>query len=126
MNGYKQNGFLDRRATAEAAKKAMLERFRAQPGADDPAVAERQRARQLIVEAREARTKAREEARITRERELAEQKARDEALAAQAAQEAAELAEREEREMADREVALQAAKKAERDARYAARKKRKK
>ena len=38
MSGFKDASFLDRQAAAAAAKKAQLERFRAQPKADDPAV----------------------------------------------------------------------------------------
>ena len=97
MSGFKDASFLDRRAAAATAKKAALERFRAQPGADDPAVAERQRARRAIVEARAARAAEREAARLARDKELAEQKARDAALAQKAAEEAAERASREKR-----------------------------
>ena len=39
---FKDPGFDTRLASATAAKKAALERFRAKPAADDPAVVERQ------------------------------------------------------------------------------------
>jgi len=125
MSGFKDASFLDRRTAAEAAKKAQLERFRAQPRADDPAVVEREKARRAIAEARDARAAEREASKFAREKELAEQAVLATELAAKAAAEAAEQAVREKREIADREVALNAERKAERDAKYAARKARK-
>jgi hypothetical protein len=126
MNGFKDAGFLERQQSAAKAKQAALKKFRAQPGADDPAVMERERARRAIAEAREARASEREVTRLAREKEMAEQRIREAALAEQNAQETAERTAREQREIADGEVALQAGRKAERDARYAARKKRQK
>ena len=126
MSGFKDAGFLERQQAAAKAKQAALEKFRAQPGANDPAVVERERARRAIAEAREARASEREGARLAREKEMAEQRIRAAALAEQAAREAAERTAREQREIADGEVALQAGRKAERDARYAARKARQK
>ena len=64
MSGFRDKGFGDRLSTAENARKAMLERVRAKPGADDPAVAERRAARQAISTAREARLAEREAAKI--------------------------------------------------------------
>jgi hypothetical protein len=116
MSGFKDASFLDRRTAAAAAKKAQLERFRAQPGADDPAVIEREKARRAIAEAREARAAEREASKLKREKELAEQALLAAELAARTAAEAAERAAREKREIADREVALNAERKAERDA----------
>jgi hypothetical protein len=63
MSGFRDKGFSDRLSTAENARKAMLERVRAKPGADDPAVAERRAARQAVSTAREARLAERERAR---------------------------------------------------------------
>ena len=125
MARFKDNDISERRETAGAAKKAMLERFRARPAKDDPATLERQAARLATSQAREARVKARAEAeRAEAERLAAEQKAA-EAEAARLAVEAAERAAIERRAEADRAVALLAEQKAARDARYATRKARK-
>ena len=48
----------DRLTTAAKAKQAMLERFRARPGPDDPEVQAQQAARKAIAEARDARSAA--------------------------------------------------------------------
>ena len=103
--------FGDRLSAAAAAKKAMLERFHAMPGPDDPAVKEQQAARKAVSEAREIRIAERKAAREAEaQRQAAEQAAREaeeRRLAAEAAAQA---------------VALEAQRKAARDARYAARK----
>jgi hypothetical protein len=62
MSGFRDKGFGDRLSTAESARKAMLERVRAKPGADDPAVAERRAAGQAVSAARETRLADRETA----------------------------------------------------------------
>ncbi len=54
MSAYKNDNFNDRLATAANARKAALEKFRARPGPDDPAVLERQAARKAVAVAREA------------------------------------------------------------------------
>jgi hypothetical protein len=107
LTAYKDKDFGERLSTAAAARKATLERFRAKPGPDDPAVAERRAARQALVVAREARLADREAA---RKAEKALEAAREEEAARQAA------------EQTDRDAALEAERKAARDARYAARK----
>jgi hypothetical protein len=125
MSGHKTNTFNDRLKTAGEAKQALLDKFRARPAADDPAVMERQAARQAVSEAREARTAEREaqaaEQEATRrakaETDAAEQNARETAQQEQRLREAAEAAQR--------EAALETERKAARDARYAARKTRK-
>jgi len=94
---YKEKGFGERLSAAADARRAALERFRARPGPDDPAVVARRAARQAVSEAREARAAEREAA---REAEAARRTA----------------------ERADRDAALEAERKAARDARYAARK----
>ena len=66
MTAYKDKDFGERLSTAAAARRAMLERFRARPGPDDPAVAERRAARQAVSVAREARVAEREAARDAR------------------------------------------------------------
>ena len=115
MSGFKEPSFADRQKAAQEARKAILNKFRAQPGPDDPAVKQRQAER-------EAQAALRAKAREAREAERAEQKRREEEAAAEAA---AQLA-REKEEAAARELELEAERKAARDARYAARKKRKK
>ena len=101
----------ERQNASAEAKKAMLEKFRASPGPDDPAVVERRAAREAMLAERTARAAQREAAKRAHEAELAEQAARAAALA--------EKAEREAAEMAARAAAEQ---KAARDERYKARK----
>src|SRR5947209_8713276 len=115
MSGFREPGFADRQKAAQEAKQAILDKFRAQPGPDDPAVKQRQAER-------EAQSAARLKAKEAREADKAAKKAEEERLAAEAA---AQLA-REKEEAAAREVALEAERKAARDARYAARKKKRK
>ena len=111
MSRFRDDNFSERRITADKAKKAMLERFRARPSEDDPAAIERKAARQAVSKARESRLKVREEVAKERDEEMVRQ-SRD-----RAEREAAES-----RAEADRNVNLLATQKAARDARYAARK----
>ena len=104
MRASKYTDFNKRRDAAATAKQALLERFKSRPGPDDPEVAQRVAERTQIAEARAAREAEKKAAR------LAEQKAREAEAALQAAKLAAE------------KRALEAAQKAERDRRYAARK----
>ena len=115
MSGFKEPSFADRQKAAQEARQNILNKFRSQPGPDDPAVKQRQAEREAQAV---ARTKAKE----AREVAKAEQK-RLEAEAAVAA--AAQLA-REKEEAVAKEAELEAERKAARDARYAARKKKKK
>ena len=64
---FKDPGLGDRLASATRAKTATLEKFRAKPSADDPAVLKRQAERAAIQAAREARAAEREIARVTAE-----------------------------------------------------------
>ncbi len=114
MSGFKEPSFADRQKAAQEARQNILNKFRSQPGVDDPAVAARRAER-------EAKAAERAQAKLAREAAKAEQ-LRLEAEAAAAA--AAQLL-REKEEAAAREAALEAERKAARDARYAARKKRK-
>lgn len=125
LNSHK---FQDRQEAAAKARKAMAEKFLSRPKYDpnDPAVLAREAERRRILEAR-----------TEREKERALRKAEQEA--ADAARKVAEEATRQE-QLRLKEVALQEAesaqraeldrvefeKKLERDARYAARKERKK
>jgi len=116
-NTYKNDSFSNRLTSAAAAKSALLERFRARPGPDDPAVIARRQAQAEIDAAREVRVAERKKAReaeairlAAEQAALAEaEKAKDVELQARKAEEAARAAER----------AAEA--KAARDARYAAR-----
>jgi hypothetical protein len=111
MSGFKEPSFADRQKAAQEARKNILEKFRAKPGLDDPAVMQRQAER-------EAQAADRAKAKQLREAAKAEKKLRD----AEAAQQAAAQLAREKEEAAAKEVALEAERKAARDARYAARK----
>lgn len=118
--------FADRLTTAAKAKQALLERARANDPTKDPAFAQRQAERIAAAAAREARL-AEQQA----EREAAAAREAEERAAAEAARLLAEKLEAERLEAeriaeGDRLVALAAQQKAERDARYAARKARKK
>src|ERR1700709_835805 len=111
---HARTNFDDRLSAAAAAKQALLDRFRARPSPDDPAEIARQAALKAISDARDVRA--------------AERKAAKEAEAARVA---AELAARRTQEQIaaaeakERPPALEAERKAARDARYAARKARK-
>lgn len=122
MPRFKDSNVSERLATANKAKQEMLARFKARPADDDPEVVARRQARLEASQARAARIAEREAAEAARkEREAAEEKIRQEEAARLAAEEAErEAAER--RLEADRQVALLAEQKAARDARYAARK----
>ena len=125
LNG---NSFADRQAAAAKARKAMAEKFLANSKYDpnDPAVLEREAKRKAILEARALRDAERarrraDEAAAEAARKAAEEAARQEQLRLEAlAREAEAQRLREEQERLDYE------KKLERDARYAARKERKK
>lgn len=118
MSGFKGSTFNDRASASADAKKALLERFKAKPAADDPEVTRRREERLAIAAAREVRMGER---RLQKAAE-AEQKALEEAARLEAeqlrlAEEAARAA-----EQVEREEAAKAARKAIRDAKYAARK----
>jgi hypothetical protein len=115
MSGFKEPSFADRQKAAQQARQDILNKFRSQPGPDDPVVKQRQAEREALAAERA-------KARLAREAAKAEQKRREEETAIEAA---AQLA-REKAEAAAREAELEAERKAARDARYAARKKKKK
>ena len=115
MKGFKEKTFTDRISEAATARQAALERFRARPAADDPAVVKRKEERLAIARAREVRD--------------AERKTlREVEAAARAEREAVEKVEREARERREaiekviRDAAEATERKKDRDARYAARK----
>jgi hypothetical protein len=112
--GFKEPSFLDRQSAAQNARKSILEKFKAKPGPDDPAVLKRAAERQ-------AQVAERAKAQKLKDAEKAAKKARDAQLAAEAAAEALRV---QAAKVAAAE-ALKAEQKAARDARYAARKKKK-
>ena len=126
---YREKDIFERRNAANEAKRALLERFKSKPAADDPAVLARQAERKAILEARAIREA--EKARLKQEklaREAAEKAEREAAAEAAriAAEEAAaaeaKIRDAEENERISRLLADEAERKAKRDARYAARK----
>jgi len=119
MKVFRSPTFSERLGTATTAKKAALERFRARPASDDPAVVEQRVARQATAAARELRAAERSEARRAEEvRQAAELAARE--LADRTGRAARQLRE------ADEQVVLEAHRNAAaRDIRYATRKVRK-
>jgi Family of unknown function (DUF6481) len=125
LNG---NNFTDRQAAAAKARKEMAEKFLANSKHDpaDPAVIEREAKRKEILEARKIRDVDRakrkaEEAAAEAARRVAEEAGRQEQLRLDALAREAEL-ERNRQE----EERVEYERKLERDARYAARKERKK
>ena len=125
MNG---NSFSDRQAAAAKARKEMAERFLANSKYDpaDPAVVEREAKRKAILEARKVRDAERAKRKVEEEaaeavRRAADEAGRQEQLRLEALAREAEL----ERGRAEAER-LEYERKLERDARYAARKERKK
>ena len=79
---YKNDDFNNRLTSAADAKNALLERFRARPGPDDPAVIARRAAQAEIEAAREVRAAERK---VAREAEAARLAAEQAALAAEQA-----------------------------------------
>ena len=75
--GFKEPSFADRQSAAQNARKSILEKFKAKPAADDPAVLKRQGERVAQAEERAKAQKQREAAKL-------EKKAREAELAAQA------------------------------------------
>ncbi|WP_208247125.1 DUF6481 family protein (plasmid) [Rhizobium sp. T1470] len=122
MRHKSDNGFAERRNSAAEAKKQLLTKFASAPKSTDPAMRERLAAREAIAAARQVRRADREASKkAERERVLME------AAALAAAAKANERAEAEARQAVindqmSRDVVDEAARKAERDRRYAARK----
>lgn len=126
---YREKDFTERRNAANEARKALLERFKAKPSPDDPAVQAKMAERKAILEARAKRDAEKQrlkQERLAREAaERAERAAAAEAArlaAEEAAQAEAKRREHEETERIARLLADEAERKAKRDARYAARK----
>ena len=116
--GYNGDDLAERLSKPASARLAILQKFRAKPGADDPGEIQRRAARQEIVNARDLRTAKRNASRAAEEaRKSTENSARE------AAEQAQRIAQ--EQQDAAKDELQEAKQKAKRDARYAARKKRK-
>src|SRR5277367_2860244 len=130
MNRSNNTSFADRLSSAAGAKKAQLERAaRARSEAESPIAIERRTAREGVKAVRDARIAERTATKLAAEAlqaaalaaaQVAEAAAREAALEAEQEARDAEFAER-----IAREAALEAERQAARDARYAARKARK-
>ncbi len=118
MAGYTPNNCNDRATAAAKARQAMIERFRAAPGPDDPAMQAIAAERRAIAEAREVRANER---RVAKEAEEARKREQQALLAVEQAKREAEARALKVEEAA-RQRALLLEQKAARDARYAARK----
>jgi len=116
------NGFAERRNAAADAKRQLLTKFASAPKPTDPEMREKLAAREAASRARDAR-RAEREALKTAENERILAEAAASAAAAEAEQRAeAEARQAEIANRVSRVVADEAARKAERDRRYAARK----
>ena len=120
MSRFKGSELHDRQSNAAAAKKQMLEKFRA--ASQDPGLAERQAARAAIHEARLAREAEREKARKIREAELPRKLRARPSLPHKLRAKRKRPRLPPEAEEAERALTLAAEQKAARDERYAARK----
>ena len=116
--GFKDPKLDDRQRTALDAKKALLEKFKSQPGPGHPEFEARKKEREGVLSARADREAAKVAEALEKER-LAEITRQE---AAQRLQEELDRKDRERAEREDREAEEEASKKSERDAKYAARK----
>ena len=118
MSGIKEKGFNERLSAAAEARKVQLDKFRAKPGPNDPAVVERQAARRAAVIARDVRAAERKIAKAQLAAKEAERHAAEQAEKAMQEANALQKA----AGQAARDVTSLTEQKAARDARYAARK----
>ena len=122
LRNLNDNSFAERRKSAENAKRELLAKFASTPKSTDPAMQERLAAREAVAAAREAR-RAERDALKAAEKERLLMAAAALTAAAQAQEKAvAEAAQAEIDNRNSRVMADEAARKAERDRRYAARK----
>ena len=125
LNG---NNFSDRQAAAAAARKAMSEKFLSRPKYDpnDPAVLAREAERRKILEAREQREVERQKRKAEDEARDAARRVADEATREEQGRLQALAREDDHRKHREEQERLEFERKLDRDARYAARKERKK
>jgi hypothetical protein len=121
LPAFKHADFSDRASSAAKAKQALIEKFRARPGPEDPAVQAKIAERLAVAAARELRE---QERKLAREAEAVRKAAEELERQAEVARRAVEKTEEEKARKADL-LAIEADRKAARDARYAARKARK-
>ena len=76
MKNPTDRSFTDRQANSAAAKQALLERFKARPGPDDPIMQQRRAERQAVADARAVRDAEKAAARVEAERLAAIEAAR--------------------------------------------------
>lgn len=95
MSHLNHQNFTDRQSASANAKKALLERFKARPGPNDPIMQQRRAERQAIADARAVREAEKALARAEAERLAAIERARveEEERQAELAREAARKAE---------------------------------
>ncbi len=100
MKNPNDRSFTDRQANSASAKKALLERFKARPGPDDPVMLQRKAERQAVAEARALRDAEKAAARAEAERLAAIEAARlaEEERLAEIAREVARKAEQAKRD----------------------------
>ena len=126
MKEFREPSLADRLGAAARARQAQLEKARAKAPANDPQFAEKQAARLAASEARDVRAAERKVQKRADEERQAQAKAAEEIARGKAQKEADEARQVEAAQASEREAAAIVARKAERDARYAARKARKK
>ena len=125
MKPSKDDSFAERRKAAAEAKLHLLKKFQSAPKPDDPEMVAKRGEREAIAAARAERQAERARLKqLEQERLQAEAEARAREAEAQARAEA-EAREAEKKNLVARLLADEAARKAERDRRYAARKARK-
>lgn len=120
MTSFRDTDLQDRQKNASEARKAMLQKFLAK--ADDPILEQRRAERAAVEEARRVRQVEREAAKKLEDERLAAEAAVRAAAEAEAQRLAEEAAALKALEDAEKMTVLLAEQKANRDARYAARK----
>ncbi len=125
MKAFREPNLTERRDMGASAKKAQLDKVLALKAKQQEGLAEHLAERARIAEEREARAVERKAKKLEQEKREAEERAAAEVARVQAEKIALAIRERDAAEKAAREVALEATRKAARDARYAARQKRK-
>ncbi len=122
MRTVKNKDLSDRRTTANDAKAAQLQAYRAAIQAAEPMREAKQAERLAIAEAREARRAERERVKLEEQNRIAAETAEREAAIAAAATAEADARELATKNRISRVIEDEAARKAERDRRYANRK----
>ena len=125
MREFKEPSLADRREMAAKARQAALEKARAKSASNAPGFAERQAARRAVSEARDVRAVERKAAKAAAAERDAQQRKTEQAERAAAAEAAKKAEAAAAIEAAARAAAAKIESKAARDARYAARKLRK-